>query len=362
VWVLDDVKKIDLDSIACNCSVMPSHASKNHLRTIWVLALVFASCSGNEPPAKREPATDPPPEDSAVPESPIEPALAENFPTPEEEPLCSDSTSLLNTLQHETIKEARVISARSLSLKLRLAADTWAAWKPMLRKYRRALNEVAAYRLSRFLGVCEVPQTVVRSFPLNELLSFVTPKDPLFAAALSRDALRNETGAATGAAIAWIEDIDPKGLEERGHRSFLSQLLHRTGQGSASGDEASLAAQYSRMLVFDHVFGNWDRFSGGNLFLSRDGKRLVPIDHNNSLAPWSARQNKRMQGQLESLSLFDRTQIETLRTMTLEKIATIIGNDLGLGNDTFLLVLERSRQVLDRISRLLDSGADPYLP
>ncbi|MCU0665334.1 MAG: hypothetical protein MUC50_23780 [Myxococcota bacterium] len=323
--------------------------------------LVLTGCQGSETQEPRQAiaASLPAPTKATLPKR-VSPTVSSPLPTT---PVpCPNDASTIEALTELSVQDAWVLSPRSLLLKLRFENGTMAAWKPLLRKNKRALNEVASYRLSRLLGVCEVPAAARRALPLRSTVSLVSQRNREAGAALVRKTAADDSGAVQGAIISWIDDLDDTGLSARGGRAFLSRILEQSGQGTHSGDEALLAAQYSRMLVFDYVSGNWDRFSGGNLYQSRDGKRLVLLDHNNAFAPWSARQKERMQSQLDLLTRFDRRQIEALRGLTAQRLAQAMGDDELLCDEALRLTTLRAEHVLRRVSQQAATGANPYLP
>lgn len=315
-------------------------------------AFIATSCANQESPTPVHKDDSPP--SRAVPLE-ASPGLASKGASDaaEGEPeLCPDDTAALGALSGAKLTDARLLSSRSLSLKLHLDNGSKAVFKPVLSSSRSALNEVAAYRLSRLLGVCEVPVATIRSLPVAQLTALIASRDSQAAQSFSGKAARDDTGQVNGALLAWVDDIDEGALGARGGRAWLNRLVNPTQGSEPSATDASLASQYARMLVFDHVIGNWDRFSGGNLFLNRQGSRLVLIDHNNSFAPWSLRQAARMKSQLEALTFFDPRQIERLRTLDAVAIRKAQGQDPLLGEDAVRLLLSRVKEVLEQVAKV----------
>ncbi len=204
----------------------------------------------------------------------------------------------------------RPISMRSLSLKVKLARGGVAAFKPMLRGNGTARFEVAYYRLARLLRVEGVPPSTMCEIPLSKLTGHLEKHFPDVASSLEKEARTEDNGAIPGAMITWMNDIVESGLDGRTGRKKLDFFLSIDGPAPS---EEPLVAPASSMVVLDYVAGNWDRFSGGNLFADSSGSSLLLIDNNGSFSRWSNRQRKRMDGLLLSCQRFSVALISRLR-------------------------------------------------
>ena len=231
-----------------------------------------------------------------------------------EEPAPSASLpkDMTKNLVSGKIVGVRPISMRSLSLKIRLAQGDVAVFKPMRRDNRTARFEVAYFRLAKLLGVERVPPSIMREIPLSRLMGHLDKHFPDVASSLGKEALTGNNGAVPGAMIAWMNDIVESGFDGRKGRVKLDLLL--SIDGPTSGEEP-LVAPASSMVVLDYVTGNWDRFSGGNLFADSSGSSLVLIDNNGSFSNWSKRQRERMDDLLSSCQRFSVALISRLREL-----------------------------------------------
>jgi hypothetical protein len=217
---------------------------------------------------------------------------------------------MIENLVGKKIIGVRPISIRSLSLKVRMAQGGIAAFKPLLHDNGTARFEVAYYRLARLLRVEGVPPSTMCEIPLARLKGHLGKHFPDVASSLEKEARTGDNGAIPGAMITWMNDIVESGFDGRTGRKKLDLFLAIDGPAL---DEEPLVAPASSMIVLDYVAGNWDRFSGGNLFADSSGSSLVLIDNNGSFSSWSDRQRKRMGGLLLSCQRFSAALISRLR-------------------------------------------------
>jgi len=147
---------------------------------------------------------------------------------------------------------------------------------------------VAAYRLARFLGIENVPVSVVRR----------VQRDP-------------------AAVTWWLDDV---AMRER------DRLEQRAG-GEAS---AFLSQQLQRMYVFDALIWNWDR-NRGNMLWSSDWT-LWMIDHTRAF-----RFDEELRTPQE-LQRVERSLLEALRGLTADAVAGAVGDTLTEREIAALLV------------------------
>jgi hypothetical protein len=113
------------------------------------------------------------------------------------------------------------------------------------------------------------------------------------------------------------------------------------------------------MIVFDYVTGNWDRFSGGNLFVTPDGAELVLIDNNSTFAPWSKRQKNKMVRLLRQTMRFSAPLIEALNMLQTEDMKHIRSKTQSgttqalLSSDEVELLFHRRDTVLSHVEQLI---------
>jgi len=78
---------------------------------------------------------------------------------------------------------------------------------------------------------------------------------------------------AHGSYTKWISGLSFPALETPEARTHVRQLLSR----SSTSPESDRARAFSRMILFDYVIANWDRWSGGNIGEANGG--IVFLDH-----------------------------------------------------------------------------------
>jgi hypothetical protein len=263
--------------------------------------------------------------------------------------------TVIDKLGSGRVIRAIPISKRSLSLKLWLDNGIEAVFKPMLKNNRRAVHEVAVFKLARHLNVHFVPPSTIRSLPLRLLVRLIKKRSPEVGENLQQNAFVDNSGAVSGAVIHWVENLDSSHLKKMGGSSAFIKPLASI---NPSDNEDPLVKQASDMIVFDYVTGNWDRFSGGNLFVSPDGSELVLIDNNSTFAPWSKRQKNRMVGLLRQTTRFSARLIERLEKLTPENVDRVLSKAPKATSQKLLsskeidLVLHRRDSVLAHVAHL----------
>lgn len=265
-----------------------------------------------------------------------------------------DDREKLAALRRGRIIAVSVLSPRSLSMKLRLEGGAYAVFKPFRKGDRRARYEVSASRAARLLWVEKVPAAVMRRIPLSFLVGRLQKDDDEAASRLRDEVPKNDDGTVEGAMIEWMDDIDPNGLEALGGMEKIHRLL---GAEALDESESSLASAASAMVVFDYLIGNWDRFSGGNFFVSKDARHLILIDHNGSFLSCSEKQQKRMEKRLASTLRFSASLLDRIRALTSDTLREAIAEEEGFGpllDDAQIeLLLSRRDELLSHVDGLI---------
>jgi len=166
----------------------------------------------------------------------------------------------------------------SLSFRAEFADGSRAAWKPMQTNMQSVpRKEVAAYRLNRLLGLHAVPPAAPRAITREELLDHLHPESLQYLSRIKAETVFGPDGRTIGTASYWIPVIKDSGFDtpdgKRKTQAWLTQ-----GQPIPEED-ASMAAQVSTLIVFDFLTSNPDRYSGGNMKMSPDGKQLFFMDN-----------------------------------------------------------------------------------
>jgi hypothetical protein len=165
----------------------------------------------------------------------------------------------------------------SLSFRAEFADGSRAAWKPMQTNMQSVpRKEVAAYRLNRLLGLHAVPPGRAARGDARGAVSTPAPGEPAVASAhQGRDRVRPRRPDHRHGVV-----LDPghQGLRLR-HARRPRQTQAWLTQGSRSaGDQCDGGAgvDADRVRLPDR---NPDRYSGGNMKMSPDGKQLFFMDN-----------------------------------------------------------------------------------
>jgi len=138
--------------------------------------------------------------------------------------------------------------------------------------------EIAAYRISRLLGLDNVPPAIYRRATWKEIRQRFHEDMLDRRGAIRRAVLWDEDDSAPGAAVYWVKGLRSVGLENKA--SWQSWLQ---GEDIPRGKTA-LARDLSNMTLFDLLIGNWDRFSGGNLPTDRERQRALLRDNDRAFS------------------------------------------------------------------------------
>jgi hypothetical protein len=223
----------------------------------------------------------------------------------------------LSLLRNSRIVGLSLLSTRSLTLKLHFPGGKSAVFKPILKGDRRALREVAAFRVAKMLHIGQVPPSTLRQVKFELPVSLLEKKWPEESNRLKETAALEHGQKMLGAIISWVDDIDKMKSEEICTRRNIRTWLELK---RPLDTETSLARDASNMVTFDYLIGNWDRFSGGNFFVSRSRKHLILLDHNSAFASLSTIQSDRMERFLTNIERFSKSLIYHLRKLTKSEI------------------------------------------
>jgi hypothetical protein len=166
----------------------------------------------------------------------------------------------------------------SLSFRIDFADGSRAAWKPMQTNMQSVpRKEVAAYRLNRLLGLHAVPPAAPRAVTRAELFEHLHPESMAALPRIKAETVFGPDGRTIGTASYWIPVIKDSGFDKPdGRRQTQAWLVQ--GQ-PLPPDQEAMAAQVSTLIVFDFLTANPDRYSGGNMKMSPDGKQLFFMDN-----------------------------------------------------------------------------------
>jgi hypothetical protein len=215
----------------------------------------------------------------------------------------------------------------SLSFRAEFADGSRAAWKPMQTNMQSVpRKEVAAYRLNRLLGLHAVPPAAPRAVTREELFEHLHPESLQFLARIKAETVFGPDGRTIGTASYWIPVIKDSGFDTPDGRRKTQAWLTQ-GQPIPEED-ASMAAQVSTLIVFDFLTSNPDRYSGGNMKMSPDGKQLFFMDNTMSFYVDGDGYEKNRKV-LFVTQKFSRALYEALDKVTMTNLQRALAEELG---------------------------------
>jgi hypothetical protein len=226
-------------------------------------------------------------------------------------------------LRAAPIDNLRAVGTSSVTLQAQLTGPIDGAFKPETEGQRRGwMNEVAAYRIARELGLDSVPPVAVRSVPRSE---FVSRLDPTYAGDWDRvlSRLVFAGGAVRGSLSYWVPNLlRTTALEGEGMDVWTGWLAV---DGAAPAGSEALARDLSDMVVFDLLIGNGDRASGDNMrTVETSTTRLVIRDHNLAFAARPGDEPlDRMLGMLRRAQRFRGELVRRLAALDAETVRRI---------------------------------------
>jgi hypothetical protein len=215
----------------------------------------------------------------------------------------------------------------SLSFRVDFADGSRAAWKPMQTNMQSVpRKEVAAYRLNRLLGLHAVPPAAPRAVTREELFEHLHPESLVALPRIKAETVFGPDGRTIGTASYWIPIIKDSGFDTPDGRKETQAWL-TIGQ-PIPPDRLSMAAQVSTLIVFDFLTSNPDRYSGGNMKMSEDGKVLYYMDNTMSFYV-DGSGNERNREVLFKTQRFSRALYEALGKVTTANMQRALAEELG---------------------------------
>jgi hypothetical protein len=190
----------------------------------------------------------------------------------------SDDLLIARLRSQPIVKVKRNKGGSSLSFRIDLADGSRAAFKPAQTNLQTMpRKEVAAYRLSRLLGLDAVPPAVPRMISREELFSHLLPDTASPWSRIQNETIFNPSGKTAGVMMYWIPVIKDPGFDTP--EGMIRTTAWLTQEQPIPPTFQSLAAQLSDLAVFDFLISNPDRYSGGNLLTNADGSRILFMDN-----------------------------------------------------------------------------------
>lgn len=190
-----------------------------------------------------------------------------------------DDELLIDRMRHAEVAQAKLNKGgSSISFRLDFADGSRAAFKPeQINPQTVPRKEVAAYRLNRWLGFNAVPPATMRTLHRDDLVGKLPPDAQFLANRINAETIFDAEGFTRGEVSYWIPVIVDSHLDTL--ENVLAWWRWMTIGEEIPPDKYNLMAQLSSLLVFDLLTNNSDRFSGGNLMTSKDGRVLFWMDN-----------------------------------------------------------------------------------
>lgn len=269
---------------------------------------------------------------------------------------------------------ARVIAVKlnhggtSVSLRIDFANGTRAAFKPeQTWSQSDPRREIAAYRIDRLLRIGHVPPAKEGAIAVADLLAVADPVTrPILARRLADEAIARD-GVLHGELSWWVPQIsiariDGVWLDEQVGRDRWNAYL-QVG-ATIPRRHRPLIEQLSALIVFDVLIDNADRWTGGNLLTSPDGKVLYFMD--NAFAFSKARfGHVSPTTALREIQVFPRGLVQRLRALTEDQLvatlATSSESELGplLQPEEIRAIIARRDNMLTYIDQLIAERGEP---
>jgi len=215
---------------------------------------------------------------------PFDPARLEPVPIDVAHEATGTFLGMQDELLIDRMRSAEIVQAKlnkggsSISFRLDFADGSRAAFKPeQINPQTVPRKEVAAYRINRWLGFNMVPPATMRTLHRDDLIGKLPPEAAFLATRINAETTFDAEGFTRGEVSYWIPVI----LDS--HLDTLDNVLNwwrwMTIGEEIPPERVNLMEQLSSLLIFDLLTNNSDRFSGGNLMTSKDGKALFWMDN-----------------------------------------------------------------------------------
>jgi hypothetical protein len=222
--------------------------------------------------------------------------------------------------------------------------------------------ELAAYRLSQLLGLHRVPPACGRRMPRARLQQIADRSgDAAFSERVMRELL-GRGDEVPGAMLYWV----PGPLENVPGTARWQALLDP--EQPLAEEDTELAADLARLVIFDFVTDNVDRWSGGNILRQHLPRQepgpMLFMDNGAAFSVGTGGLGARPREQAERLARVGRLPrglLTALRALTAESLAAAMREDpLGsaLGPQQIQAVLTRRDRVLQHAEALVQARGE----
>ena len=271
-----------------------------------------------------------------------------------------DQDEIIEVISTAKSRSFKPVGHSSVVLRMRTVAHVTAALKVRSKAIENGYRyEIAAYRISRLLGLDNVPPAIYRRVAWHEVQNRFHEDKLDQRASIRRHVLWDDDGSAPAAAVYWVKGMRSIGLEDRSNwESWLRD-------GEIPESRAALARDLSTMAVFDFLIGNWDRFSGGNLPIDSSRERAILRDNDRSFSnPLHERRYESLLDGLTGASRFSKSLVRHLSNLDERSLRAELAKDPSqatqpLLNDAQIAdLLERRATILSYIAAMIEERGE----
>jgi hypothetical protein len=252
----------------------------------------------------------------------------------------------------------------SISLRIDLENGGRAACKPnQIHIHSQPRREIAAFRVNRLLGLSAVPPAVGRRFRFSDIVDHL--RDPLHKKRVIAEGAPEKDGTVLAELSWWIPVLQEARIQGFSVDSTDGVVTWKRylaqGQGVPE-DVAGIVAQISNLVLFDFVINNADRWSGGNVKASEDGRVLYFMDNTMSFGDDDNGHTK-TRTYFERAQKFSRAVVAKLRALTREELEAAMTADIEpfdflLSDAEIKSVLARRDYAIRTIDRLIEQHGE----
>jgi len=248
----------------------------------------------------------------------------------------------------------------SISLRIDFENGARAACKPsQIHIHSQPRREVAAYRVNRLLGLSSVPPAVGRRFRFSDIV------DHLDSANHRKRVIAEGAPEKDGTVLAelswWIpvlKEARIEGFTIDSTDGVVTWKRYLAQGGPVPDDVAGIVSQLSQLVLFDFIINNADRWSGGNVKASDDGRVLYFMDNTMSFGDDDNGHTK-TRTYLERAQKFSRRMVDRLRKLEHDQLRAAFTTDIEpfeflLTDAEIKSVLARRDYAMRYIDRLIE--------
>ena len=252
----------------------------------------------------------------------------------------------------------------SISLRIDFENGARAACKPnQIHIHSQPRREIAAFRINRLLGLQSVPPAVGRRFRFSDIV------DHLDSGTHRKRVIAEGSPEKDGTVLAelswWIPELEEARIQGFTIDSTDGVVTWKRylAQGRPVPDDLNyVVSQVSELVLFDFVINNADRWSGGNVKASEDGRVLYFMDNTMSFGDDDNGFTK-TRTYLERAEKFSRRMVEHLRRLERDELASALATDIEpfdylLTDAEIESVIARRDYALRYIDRLIEKHGE----